>query len=117
MKVHYRQGDEKEFNFQDGDEIKIIVVSFLYASENRPERIYLAQLLELEGHGFWAKLISATVHPYSEDKRREGETEIIVSEHEEFFAFNEIYGVIGADEDYPDRKDLSTRFVLDGPSW
>ncbi|MFC5402289.1 hypothetical protein [Cohnella soli] len=117
MKVRYKHGSEIEFKFQEGDEIKIIVVSFLYASEDRPERIYRAQLLELGEHGFWAKLNSITVHPFSEDARREGETEIVADDYEEFFGFNEIYGVVGADEEYPDRKDWATSFVLDGPSW
>ncbi|MFD2334664.1 hypothetical protein ACFSR7_35930 [Cohnella sp. GCM10020058] len=115
--MRYKYGVEKEFNFREGDEIKIIAVSFLYASEDRPEHIYHAQLLEVDKHGFWAKLLSSTVHPYSNDSRLEGETEIIKDDYEEYFGFGEICDVIGADEQYPDRNDWATRFVLDGPSW
>ncbi|AJW69139.1 hypothetical protein GMA19_00861 [Paenibacillus polymyxa E681] len=42
MKVRYKAAiKEKEFAFKEGDNIKIVVTSFLYATETRPERNWL----------------------------------------------------------------------------
>lgn len=116
MKVQFKAAvREKEFDFKEGDEIKIIATSFLYATEDRPERIYTGKLLELEEYGFFARLESVTVHPYSEEERMPGEAEQLSGE-EEFFSFEEIEDVLRPDEEYPNRKDPLIRFALEGPS-
>lgn len=115
VKIKYRAAvTEKEFTFQVGDDIKIIATSFLYATENRPERIYEAKLVEVEEHGFWATLKSVTVHPFSEQQREGGISEQL-DPQEEFFAFVEIEDVLSINDHYPDRKDPLIRFALDGP--
>lgn len=117
MKVEYKAAvKEKEFTFQEGDEIKIIATSFLYATEGRPERIYQGKLAELEERGFWATLTSVTMHPFSENAREEGITEKLDSDKEEFFAFSEVEDVISINDEYPNRKDPLIRFALDGPN-
>lgn len=116
MQVMYKAATrEKEFTFQDGDEIKIISTSFLYATENQPERVYTAKLVEIDDNGFWAVLNSVTVYPYSETARQPGHTEEIRSDSEEFFGFQEVEDVIGVDDDYPNWQDPLIRFALDGP--
>ncbi|WP_144028873.1 hypothetical protein [Paenibacillus tyrfis] len=117
MKVQYKAAiKEKEFTFKEGDNIKIVVTSFLYATETRPERIYMAQLLETEENGFWAKLSSLIVHPYSFEERLPGVAESIDSDSEEFFCFEEVEDVLPESADYPDRRDPLIRFALDGPN-
>lgn len=116
MKVmHKADVREKEFTFLEGDKIKIIVTSFLYATERHPERVYEAKLVETEDHGFWAKLTTVTEFPYSEAARQPGVTEQIDSDQEEFFAYADVEDVISIDEEYPDRSDPLIRFALDGP--
>lgn len=117
MKVMYKAAiKEKEFMFQEGDELKIILTSFLYATESRPERVYEGKLVETEEHGFWATLTSATVFPYSEKERQTGITEQVDSAKDEFFAYADVEDVIGIEEDYPNRQDPLIRFALDGPA-
>lgn len=113
MKVQYKtSAKEKEFAFNETDEIKIIVTSFLYATEVQPERIYTAQLLETEEYGFWARLTSVIIHPFSENERLPGVAEVI--DIEEFFSFQDVEDVLPANSDYPDRRDPLIRFALDG---
>jgi hypothetical protein len=115
MKVEYKAAvKEKDFTFQEGDEIKIIATSFLYATENKPERIYQGKLVELEELGFWATLTSVTLHPFSASGREGGITENLDSDEAEFFAFSEVEDVISIDDEYPNRKDPLIRFALDG---
>ncbi|MFS0841257.1 hypothetical protein [Paenibacillus sp. 1P03SA] len=113
MKVKYKAAiKEKEFSFKEGDNIKIVATSFLYATETLPERIYMAQLQETEENGFWAKISSVIVHPYSFKERLPGVAESIDSE--EFFCFQEVEDVLPESADYPDRRDPLIRFALDG---
>lgn len=116
MKVRYKASvKEKEFDLQKGEDIKIIVTSFLYATEKQPERIYTGKLLEVEEQGFFARLESETIHPYSEETRMPGKTKQL-SEEEEFFSFAEVEDVLKANEVYPNSKDPMTRFALQGPN-
>lgn len=116
MKVNYKAAvKEKEFAFQDGDDIKIIATSFLYATEDRPELVYEGKLLATESDGFWAVLTSST-QSFSKLARQPGITKQIESDKEEFFAFTDIEDVLRPDEEYPNRKDPLIRFALDGPS-
>jgi len=116
LRVRYKTSSTyKEFKFTEGDHVKIIATSFLYASENKPERIYQGQLVAIERDGFWLKLTSVTVHPFSNEERQEGKTELL--DDEEFFSFMDIEDVINITDEYPNRWDLGTRFVLDGPKF
>ncbi len=118
MKVNYKSAvREKDFDFQVGDQIKIIETSFLYASEKHPERILEGQLAEIEEGGIWVSIDSVTVHPYSLSKREEGVTEQVEEDREEFFAFTEIEDVISSNDEYPDRQNPLIRFALSSPTF
>lgn len=115
MKVKYKSAVAvKEFNYQQGDEVKIISTSFLYATKNQPERIYTAKITEVEEDGFWAIISTMITHPYSDTARMPGVTEEITGEREEFFSFGEIEDVLDINMEYPDRQDPLVRFALDG---
>lgn len=98
MKVQYKLENKRvEFPFQEGDEIKIIVTSFLYATESHPELVYEGKLLGVD-----------------EDETCFYFTTKDSPETEEYMFFRDVENVIGLQEEYPNRKDHLIRWALDG---
>lgn len=99
MEVHFKfnRNTPKEFKFKEGDDVKVIETSFLYADEKNPETVFTGKITEIDEDGFWLL--------------KENETQ------DEHFPFSEVEEVIGINDEYPNRKDPLIRFALDGPWW